>query len=242
MIARSVDSPTPARRKYTKSLLGNRFGRLVVVGQAENQGSRTRWICVCDCGNEKVLTKNRLTSGTQSCGCLVRESASKLNLRDITGHRFGKLTAISRTQNKGKKPVWVCRCDCGGSITVIRSNLLTGNTVSCGCLKIDDRGKYTTPEKRKKSATYTASRRGLVRGGGGAFSPSQVSVLFSLQRGRCANCKEVLGVKFHRDHKVPLIMGGSNDISNIELLCQTCNLKKSAKDPIDWALENGRLL
>lgn len=242
MIARSVDSPTPTRRKYTKSLLGEKFGRLAVVGQAENQGSRTRWLCVCDCGNEKVLTKNRLTNGTKSCGCLARERASNLNVRDITGHRFGKLTAISRTQNKGQKPVWVCQCDCGASVTVIRSNLVTGNTVSCGCLQISDRGKYTTPEKRKKSATYTASRRGLVRGGGGTFYPNQVSVLFNLQRGRCANCRAELGRKFHRDHKMPLIMGGSNDISNIELLCQTCNLKKSAKDPIDWALENGRLL
>jgi 5-methylcytosine-specific restriction endonuclease McrA len=39
-----------------------------------------------------------------------------------------------------------------------------------------------------------------------------------------------------------LSRGGSNDISNIELLCERCNLRKHAKDPIDWAQENGLLV
>ena len=35
---------------------------------------------------------------------------------------------------------------------------------------------------------------------------------------------------------------GTNDIGNIELLCGSCNQRKSAKDEITWANENGRLL
>jgi len=41
---------------------------------------------------------------------------------------------------------------------------------------------------------------------------------------------------------MPLSRGGSNDKYNLQLLCPTCNLKKSAKDPIDFAQENGNLL
>jgi 5-methylcytosine-specific restriction endonuclease McrA len=47
---------------------------------------------------------------------------------------------------------------------------------------------------------------------------------------------------FHVDHKIALANGGTNDRSNIELLCPPCNLRKHAKDPIVWARENGRLL
>lgn len=66
-----------------------------------------------------------------------------------------------------------------------------------------------------------------------------------LQRGRCANCYEKVGVnrkKYHVDHIVPLSRGGSNDPTNLQILCVECNLRKSAKDPIEWARENGRLL
>lgn len=32
----------------------------------------------------------------------------------------------------------------------------------------------------------------------------------------------------HIDHIFPLALGGSNDLVNLQLLCETCNLKKSA--------------
>lgn len=52
--------------------------------------------------------------------------------------RFGRLTVIEKTEShiskSGlKKGQWICRCDCGNEVTVITSNLTTGNTTSCGC-------------------------------------------------------------------------------------------------------------
>lgn len=51
-------------------------------------------------------------------------------------------------------------------------------------------------------------------------------------RGMCAFCHrnisgliDIQSVK-HFDHIVPLDLGGANDITNIQLLCETCNLKK----------------
>lgn len=57
-------------------LLGKRFGKLTVVKMAENsKDNKTQWLCKCDCGNEKVIRTNNLTSGqTRSCGCLIKES------------------------------------------------------------------------------------------------------------------------------------------------------------------------
>ena len=58
---------------------------------------------------------------------------------DLTGQRFGRLTAIERvrsystTAQKNHFAVWHCRCDCGKEINVRSGNLRSGNTTSCGC-------------------------------------------------------------------------------------------------------------
>lgn len=55
-------------------LTGQRFGRLTVVSKEKSGKGRSRWRCVCDCGNEKYVLGYNLTSGaTKSCGCLHRE-------------------------------------------------------------------------------------------------------------------------------------------------------------------------
>lgn len=58
--------------------------------------------------------------------------------KNITGFRFGRLTALSRDgYSNGWQPVWVCRCECGKIVRVEKSNLTRGRTKSCGCLRRD---------------------------------------------------------------------------------------------------------
>jgi len=54
-------------------LVGNRYGRLTVIKRhGSNKYGQTRWLCLCDCGNEKVVVSGNLRSGiTKSCGCLL---------------------------------------------------------------------------------------------------------------------------------------------------------------------------
>lgn len=56
-------------------LVGQRFGRLVVVEEAGRSNHRkVLWKCRCDCGNETVACSNSLRSGnTTSCGCFQHE-------------------------------------------------------------------------------------------------------------------------------------------------------------------------
>lgn len=55
---------------------------------------------------------------------------------DITGERFGRLTALSKTdKRKWGLVVWDLKCDCGNMFTATGSQLNTGNTKSCGCLR-----------------------------------------------------------------------------------------------------------
>ena len=57
-------------------LTGQVFGRLTVVERVESTYGMANWMCACTCGNTAIVRGTRLHSGvTQSCGCLVAETA-----------------------------------------------------------------------------------------------------------------------------------------------------------------------
>ena len=61
------------------NLLGNKFGRLVVVEKTHKRGSggAVFWKCLCECGNTKDVSSSCLRTGqTKSCGCLFLDLAS----------------------------------------------------------------------------------------------------------------------------------------------------------------------
>lgn len=67
---------TAARR--SKSLIGTRFGRLVVCSQIKDRDrfGKIYWSCLCDCGAETIAQTTLLTlAKKQSCGCLRKEKA-----------------------------------------------------------------------------------------------------------------------------------------------------------------------
>lgn len=60
-------------------LTGYKFNRLRVLERcgSDKQG-RAMWKCKCNCGNiVTVASRHLLSGGTQSCGCLEKESVSK---------------------------------------------------------------------------------------------------------------------------------------------------------------------
>lgn len=54
---------------------------------------------------------------------------------DLQGHKYGRLTVISRNENRGRQVAWLCACDCGSTAVVIGAKLRSGHTQSCGCLQ-----------------------------------------------------------------------------------------------------------
>jgi hypothetical protein len=56
---------------------------------------------------------------------------------DISGHRFGRLTAISVSRSSSQGRFWLCKCDCGKECVVVLGNLRRGKARSCGCLHRD---------------------------------------------------------------------------------------------------------
>lgn len=69
-------------------------------------------------------------------------------LKDITGQRFGRLVVlgISHRRRRSSRIVivhWQCRCDCGTEANISTSDLRSGNTQSCGCLKRETAGQQS---------------------------------------------------------------------------------------------------
>lgn len=62
---------------------------------------------------------------------------------DRTGLRYGRLTALEA--RPGRPIKWLCRCDCGATKLVAGNHLVTGNTVSCGCVRRVDRRTLELP-------------------------------------------------------------------------------------------------
>lgn len=52
---------------------------------------------------------------------------------DITGKKFGRLTALKRIGSNGSSAIWLCKCECGNEKEVTLQHLKQG-TKSCGCL------------------------------------------------------------------------------------------------------------
>ena len=69
------------------------------------------------------------------------------------GDRFGRLVAVGRdTEYKSDKNVkWIVTCDCGVTKSIQGSQLRSGSTQSCGCLRDELNGR--TPEKHGMSST-----------------------------------------------------------------------------------------
>lgn len=72
---------------------------------------------------------------------------------DITGLKFGRLTALGRVGTRNGQSLWLCSCECGSETRVVSHSLRRGATGSCGCLHAE----MTSAAKRThgKSATRT---------------------------------------------------------------------------------------
>lgn len=65
--------------KQKPSLIDHRFGKLVVIETAqEDKTGKPKWLCRCDCGNEKIIYEQNLRyNKTKSCGCYNKEVSKK---------------------------------------------------------------------------------------------------------------------------------------------------------------------
>lgn len=119
------------------NLVGQRFGKLVVIAEA-GEGN---WFCecMCDARNRIVVAELDLFSGAiKNCGkCITAH-------KDLTGQVFGHVTAVKYLYtNSDNRAVWDCVCECGRHDIFDSHSLSNKRLVNRTC-------KYCRSEKLSK--------------------------------------------------------------------------------------------
>lgn len=120
----------------------------IVIGETYNgvkvlekfhEKAHTKYWCVCPICGEKFSMK----AETVGKACRCKKCNAKARIIDISGQRFGRLTAVeyvgAKRTNTNRWSMWRCKCDCGKESVVRYIHLVTGNTKSCGCLEAENK-------------------------------------------------------------------------------------------------------
>lgn len=158
---------------------------------------------------------------------------------------FGKLIARERLSVIGRPAKWRCDCACGRKAFVNEKSLLHGLRTSCFCDRPKRIGQRVPQTLAQFLAQNPLERRAYYinrRARNGACTGAELATIRRDQKNKCAYCHTILNEDAEVDHIVPLARGGSNWPSNLQWLCQGCNLSKGAKDAVDFARAKGLLL
>jgi 5-methylcytosine-specific restriction endonuclease McrA len=87
-------------------------------------------------------------------------------------------------------------------------------------------GKYSIEKKRFTNQRYKARKR-MAEGSHTFLEWQNLKIFYKFM---CLSCKKYEpGIKLTEDHIIPLSMGGTDFIENIQPLCGSCNTRKNAK-------------
>ena len=94
----------PRKGEYI-DISGNKYNMLLVLEYVGRDGRKTKWKCLCDCGNTVIVDGTHLKNGhTKSCGCYQKQLIKSLNQK--TGMTNTKLyytyrNILNRCYRKG---------------------------------------------------------------------------------------------------------------------------------------------
>ncbi|MDN7658440.1 HNH endonuclease [Burkholderia cenocepacia] len=108
--------------------------------------------------------------------------------------------------------------------------------------KYKEKSRLQRKNNRTATNAYSRNRRAREQAAEGSHTGEEIKALLVKQSGKCPYCRASIKAAFHVDHVVALRNGGSNWISNIQLLCPTCNLRKNARDPVEFIQSMGMLI
>lgn len=160
--------------KRYQDCIGKKYGNLTVLGIVPelDESGRIMCECKCDCGRTRKFAIARIVSGhNKSCGkCgYINELCAKMFTKDVTGKRFGLLTALNPTDGRRHgQVIWVFKCDCGRIVQHPLHDVDGSNCTgikSCGQCGYKSRRItetktiYTTPEALRASKIYAGMKK-----------------------------------------------------------------------------------
>lgn len=198
----------------------------------ENKKSRKR--SCRECGDIFYPRQFQLDNGKGaycSIKCSIRNSIIHAHSESANAKRGETFSERVRTGEivlpKGENnPRWT-----GGSKETTRRRVESGKSA-----------KYTKKYRKEnpdKAREFSRKRKSRILN---KLPYGTIPRLRSLQKNKCAICRTSLEDGDHLDHIMPLAKGGKHVPSNLQLLCPSCNVRKSAKHPVDYMQEIGMLL
>jgi len=128
-------------------IIGQQYKDILVTGPKFRRNGETYYVCKCVRCGKVYNIRNDHIGATECC----QDCKPKDNIINLSGRKFGRLTAIEYKGRKNGRTRWLCRCDCGKEVVVGYSNLMNGITKSCGCLGVESR--IRTGHNNRKSAS-----------------------------------------------------------------------------------------
>lgn len=108
-------------------------------------------------------------------------------MKDLSGQKFGRLTAIEPADRneKSRTFVWRCICDCGKEHFAETDALTTGNVSSCGCLRLEK-----LREKIKECDKWVFKKHGMYR--------TRLYRIWRLMLNRCERTNENVKARYYK--------------------------------------------
>jgi hypothetical protein len=142
---------------------------------------------------------------------------------DITGQRYGRLTALSKSDSVNKRTYWNCVCDCGSQVKARTGFLRNGKTSSCGCYQKESARqkmlKHGRADKKNNKAEFVVYTRETHIKRKYGLDMDTYNQMLKDQDNKCAICSYEFGQKqgdtyVDHCHTTKEVRG---------LLCQHCN-------------------
>jgi hypothetical protein len=143
--------------KKRKNLLGKKFGKLTPLSLVvDNKNNRSKWNCLCDCGNYIVIFATSLCkteNPTKSCGCLRKNTEFKKKEEGLSA--FNQVYKSYRLNSKYRKLDFKINKEqfakitkedcyyCGEPPSIITKFICNGQYIYNGIDRVDNSKGYT---------------------------------------------------------------------------------------------------
>lgn len=120
------------------NLIGQRFGKLKVIEETPiRKNNSIVWTCQCDCGNiENFSTKELRSDGLIQCHNCGSNREPITNRAKYIGKIINGIEILEKTgKRSGGKIIYKCKCFCGNIFECNITDIQSGHTKSCGCLR-----------------------------------------------------------------------------------------------------------
>ena len=198
----------------------------------------------CDNCSCKFSVKERSASYREKIGRPPRFCCMACSLQYAAAHAIRHVCPVCNTEFTGRSSRRYCSRGCAARAASTPGSVWSESGVHDRAARAKymreyveaNRGRHNEcarewwAEHREQKYAQQVARRGA-----GRLSVEELSQVYERDRYRCVVCCSQDNLQV--DHVVPVARGGRSVVSNLQILCATCNQSKGSKEFISWIEE-----